>query len=104
MSTIGQRIKIRRLALSLTQKDAAERSGVAYRTWRRMEGEGKASIEDMVRAARRAWQHYFPSQLPAIWMNCSSVSALRLPPGASGWEGRERETRSRNPARIAAQD
>jgi transcriptional regulator with XRE-family HTH domain len=51
MSTIGQRIKIRRLALSLTQKDAAERSGVAYRTWRRMEGEGKASIEDMVRAA-----------------------------------------------------
>ncbi|PKP99295.1 MAG: XRE family transcriptional regulator [Alphaproteobacteria bacterium HGW-Alphaproteobacteria-15] len=51
MSAIGQRIKIRRLALSLTQKDAAARSGVAYRTWRRMEGEGMASIEDLVRAA-----------------------------------------------------
>lgn len=37
--------------MGLTQKDAAERSGVAYRTWRRMEGEGKASIEDLVRAA-----------------------------------------------------
>ncbi|MFU7527382.1 helix-turn-helix domain-containing protein [Qipengyuania sp. ASV99] len=37
--------------MGLTQKDAAERSGVAYRTWRRMEGEGKASIGDLVRAA-----------------------------------------------------
>lgn len=51
LSTIGQRIKVRRVALGLTQKAAAERSGVAYRTWRRMEGEGKASIEDLVRAA-----------------------------------------------------
>ncbi|MEZ5696251.1 MAG: helix-turn-helix transcriptional regulator [Sphingomonadaceae bacterium] len=51
LSTLGQRIKARRLALDLTQQAAAERSGVAYRTWRRMEGEGKASIEDLVRAA-----------------------------------------------------
>ena len=51
LSTFGQRIKARRVALGLTQKAAAERSGVAYRTWRRMEGEGKASIEDLVRAA-----------------------------------------------------
>ena len=51
LSSLGQRIKTRRLALDLTQKAAAERSGVAYRTWRRMEGEGKASIEDLVRAA-----------------------------------------------------
>ncbi|GGC44613.1 hypothetical protein GCM10011371_35020 [Novosphingobium marinum] len=51
LSTLGQRIKARRVALGLTQKAAAERSGVAYRTWRRMEGEGKASIEDLVRAA-----------------------------------------------------
>ena len=51
LSTLGQRIATRRLALGLTQKAAAERSGVAYRTWRRMEGVGKASIEDLVRAA-----------------------------------------------------
>jgi len=30
---------------------AAERAGVAYRTWWRLEGQGKASIEDLVRAA-----------------------------------------------------
>ncbi|MDF1836086.1 MAG: helix-turn-helix transcriptional regulator [Alteraurantiacibacter sp. bin_em_oilr2.035] len=51
LATLGQRIKARRVALGLTQKSAAERSGVAYRTWRRIEGEGKASIEDLVRAA-----------------------------------------------------
>lgn len=51
LSTLGQGIRARRLALDLTQQAAAERSGVAYRTWRRMEGEGKASIEDLVRAA-----------------------------------------------------
>lgn len=51
LSTIGQRIKARRLGLNLTQQAAAARAGVAYRTWRRMEGEGHASIEDLVRAA-----------------------------------------------------
>ena len=48
---LGQRIRLRRLAIGYTQADAAERSGVAYRTWRRLEGEGRASIEDLVRAA-----------------------------------------------------
>ncbi len=51
LSTLGQQIRQRRLGLNLTQQAAAARSGVAYRTWRRMEGEGKASIEDLVRAA-----------------------------------------------------
>lgn len=49
--SIGQRIKRRRLDMGLTQADAATRSGIAYRTWRRLEAEGKASIEDLVRAA-----------------------------------------------------
>ena len=48
---LGQRIKARRLAMGFTQADAAARAGVAYRTWRRLESEGKASIEDLVRAA-----------------------------------------------------
>ena len=51
MLGIGQRIKARRLALNLTQQAASAKAGVAHRTWRRMEGEGKASIEDLVRAA-----------------------------------------------------
>ena len=49
--TVGQRIKARRLGMGYTQADAAARAGVAYRTWRRLESEGKASIEDLVRAA-----------------------------------------------------
>ena len=50
-ATLGQRIKARRLGMGYTQTDAAARAGVAYRTWRRLESEGKASIEDLVRAA-----------------------------------------------------
>lgn len=50
-ATLGQRIKARRLGMNYTQADAAARAGVAYRTWRRLESEGKASIEDLVRAA-----------------------------------------------------
>ena len=51
MSDLGKRIKARRLALDLTQQVAAAKAGVAHRTWRRMEAEGRASIEDLVRAA-----------------------------------------------------
>lgn len=48
---IGERIRSRRLSLSLTQQDAALRAGIAYRTWRRLEVEGHASIEDLIKAA-----------------------------------------------------
>ena len=48
---LGQHIKARRLGLGWTQAETAEPAGVAYRTWRRLESEGKASIEDLVRAA-----------------------------------------------------
>ncbi|MEO5598784.1 MAG: helix-turn-helix domain-containing protein [Novosphingobium sp.] len=51
MIGLGKRIKTRRLALDLTQQAAAAKAGVAHRTWRRMEVEGKASIEDLIRAA-----------------------------------------------------
>jgi transcriptional regulator with XRE-family HTH domain len=51
MTGLGKRIKARRLALDLTQQAAAAKAGVAHRTWRRVEAEGKASIEDLVRAA-----------------------------------------------------
>jgi len=48
---IGARIRQRRIALGHTQAAAAERAGVAYRTWRRMEKDGRASIDDLIRAA-----------------------------------------------------
>lgn len=51
MTDLGKRIKARRLALDLTQQAAAAKAGVAHRTWRRMEAESAASIEDLVRAA-----------------------------------------------------
>lgn len=51
MADLGKRIKARRLSLHLTQQAAAAKAGVAHRTWRRMEAEGRASIEDLVRAA-----------------------------------------------------
>lgn len=48
---LAGRLKARRIALGWTQVEAASRAGVAYRTWRRLETEGRASLEDMVRAA-----------------------------------------------------
>ncbi|WP_244857799.1 helix-turn-helix domain-containing protein [Sphingopyxis granuli] len=48
---IGGDIRARRLAFGWGQAEAADRAGVSYRTWRRMETEGKASIDDLVRAA-----------------------------------------------------
>lgn len=50
-ASLGQRIRRRRLDLGYTQVDAAARAGISYRTWRRLESVGKASIDDLVRAA-----------------------------------------------------
>lgn len=50
-SALGQRIRTRRLGFDWTQMDAAKRAGVSYATWRRIEADGKASIEDLVKAA-----------------------------------------------------
>jgi transcriptional regulator with XRE-family HTH domain len=51
VQSLAWRIKGRRVALGWTQMEAAQRAGVAYRTWRRLETEGRASVEDMVKAA-----------------------------------------------------
>jgi transcriptional regulator with XRE-family HTH domain len=48
---LGSRVRARRQSLGLTQAEAAARSGVSYGTWRRLEASGKASIEDLARAA-----------------------------------------------------
>jgi transcriptional regulator with XRE-family HTH domain len=51
MENLGRQVQARRAALGVTQAEAAERSGVSYSTWRRLETQGKASVEDLVRAA-----------------------------------------------------
>lgn len=51
LQDLAERIKVRRLAMGWPQQEAAKRAGVAYRTWRRLETQGKASIEDLVKAA-----------------------------------------------------
>lgn len=51
LQDLAGRIKARRVALGWPQLEAAQRAGVAYRTWRRLETEGRASLEDMVKAA-----------------------------------------------------
>jgi len=51
MQEVAGRIRARRVASGWSQQDAAQRAGISYRTWRRLETEGKASIEDLIKAA-----------------------------------------------------
>ena len=48
---LAARIRARRGALGWPQTEAARRAGIAYRTWRRLETQGMASVEDLVKAA-----------------------------------------------------
>lgn len=70
LQDLAGRIKARRVALGWPQLEAARRAGVAYRTWRRLETEGRASLEDMVKAA--------------VALRCEdALGALFPPPAAS---------------------
>ncbi len=92
---LAGRIKARRVALGWPQLEAAQRAGVAYRTWRRLETEGQASLEDMVKAAvalrcEEALAALFP--LPAA----SSLDALLAQQAARAPTRRVRAPRSRS--------
>lgn len=98
LQDLAGRIKARRVALGWPQLEAAQRAGVAYRTWRRLETEGQASVEDMVKAAvalrcEDALDTLFP--LPAA----SSLDALlaKQAAGAAPRPARVRAPRSRSP-------
>lgn len=70
LAELASRLKARRLALGWTQQDTAQRAGIAYRTWRRLESEGSASIEDLVKAT--------------VALRCEDgVEALFPPPAAT---------------------
>lgn len=98
---LAGRIKARRVALGWPQLEAAQRAGVAYRTWRRLETEGQASLEDMVKAAvalrcEEGLAALFP--LPAA----SSLDALlaQQAAGAATRPTRVRASRSRPPKAL----
>ena len=51
VQALADRIRTRRATMHWSQEEAARRAGIAYRTWRRLETQGKASIEDLIKAA-----------------------------------------------------
>ena len=94
LQELASRVRSRRLALGWSQIEAAQRAGVAYRTWRRLETEGRASLEDLVRAAialrcEEALEELFP--LPAA----SSLDELLARQGAATRARRVRAPRTR---------
>ena len=91
---LAGRIRARRVALGWPQVEAARRSGVAYRTWRRLETEGQASLEDMVKAAvalrcEDALEALFPMPV------ARSLEALLAKQAAATRPARSRASRTR---------
>ena len=94
---IGGRIRARRLAMGWTQQGAARRAGVAHRTWQRMEGEGRASIEDVTKAAialrcEEGLQALFPKPLMT---SLDEILRQEVKDGAGGGLSRQRAPRGR---------
>ncbi|WP_380784286.1 helix-turn-helix domain-containing protein [Sphingomonas sp. R86520] len=48
---LANRLRASRIAMGWTQQAAAQRATIAYRTWQRLENEGKASFEDVIQSA-----------------------------------------------------
>jgi transcriptional regulator with XRE-family HTH domain len=62
-------LRARRIAQGWSQREAAERSGVPYRTWRRLEAGGEGSTRHLVQAA--------------IALRCEETLALLFPAPAA---------------------
>jgi transcriptional regulator with XRE-family HTH domain len=48
---LGRALRERRIAHGWSQAEIAERSGVALRTWKRLESQGEGSVRHLIRAA-----------------------------------------------------
>ena len=48
---LADHLRVRRAAMNWPQEEAARRAGVTDRTWRRLETEGKGSLETLIKAA-----------------------------------------------------
>ncbi len=70
---LARAIRERRIALGWSQREVSERSGVPYRTWRRLEVEGEGSARHLIQAA--------------IALRCETNLALLFPaPAASSMD------------------
>jgi transcriptional regulator with XRE-family HTH domain len=67
--SLAEAVRARRIAQGWSQREAAERSGVPYRTWRRLEGAGEGSIRHLAQAA--------------IALRCDQNLPLLFPPPAA---------------------
>jgi transcriptional regulator with XRE-family HTH domain len=47
---LGRAVRDRRIAQGLSQLEISERSGVAPRTWKRLEGQGEGSLRHLIQA------------------------------------------------------
>lgn len=66
---LGRAVRDRRIAQGLTQLEISQRSGVALRTWKRLEGQGEGSLRHLIQAA--------------IALRCEDNLALLFPPPAA---------------------
>ncbi len=87
MQQIAQPIQLHRLNRNLTQRELAERSGVAYGTLRKLESTGSGSLSDYVKL------------LQALQMD-SQLAALGWDAGEPTTAPTRRRARTRSPAPI----
>jgi transcriptional regulator with XRE-family HTH domain len=66
---LGRALRARRISQGLSQLEAAERSGVSHRTWKRLEAQGEGSLRHLVEAA--------------IALRCEDNLSLLFPPPAA---------------------
>jgi transcriptional regulator with XRE-family HTH domain len=67
---LARSVRERRIAQGWSQREASERSGVPYRTWRRLEVGGEGSTRHLIQAA--------------IALRCEDNLARLFPPPAAG--------------------
>lgn len=73
LNALARAVRDRRIAQGWTQIEAAERSGMPYRTWRRLETGGEGSIPSLIQAA--------------IALRCEdNLASLFPPPAASSMD------------------
>ena len=70
LSELGVAVRARRIGFRWSQEEAAARAGVGLRTWRRMETDGRATLETLVNAA--------------IALRCEEGLAVLFPEPAAG--------------------
>jgi transcriptional regulator with XRE-family HTH domain len=85
--TIGERLRVARLARGWTQEELAERSGIALSTLKLMEAKGQGSLQRLARVA------------VALNLDGELRELFARPPAYESHEAVERASRRRAPSR-----